>query len=176
MELKKYELIDNFLDQNQYIQIKSFLEHESVPWFFRKDDTGIPTETSKNGFFSFCAYNNWMPDNPNFYNLTLPILAKLNCFVPIQIRANLCLRDKDSIECSWHKDHTCVVGTTAILFFNTCNAKTLLKIDDKILSIDSIENRLLKFNSSIIHKLVYHTDIHKRIVINFNYITENGDI
>jgi len=175
MELK-YELIDNFLDKNQYIQIKSFLEQENTPWFFRKDDTGIPTETSKNGFFSFCAYNHWMPDNLNFYNLILPILAKLNCFVPIQIRANLCLRDKDSIECSWHKDHTCVVGTTAILFFNTCNAKTLLKIDDKILSIDSIENRLLKFNSSIIHKLVYHTDIHRRIVINFNYITENGNI
>jgi hypothetical protein len=51
-----------------------------------------------------------------------------------------------------------------------------LKINDKIISIDSKENRLLKFKSTIMHKLIYHTDVHKRIVINFNYITENGNI
>ena len=176
MELNQYKLIDNFLDQDEYTKIKSFLEQESTPWFFRKSDTYIPGKKSKNGFFSFCAYNFWRPDNLNFYNLTLPILTKLNCFVPIQIRANLSLRDKDSIESSWHTDHDCVLGTTAILYFNTCNAKTLLKINDKIISINSKENRLLKFNSSVLHKLVYHTDVHKRIVINFNYITENGNI
>tara|TARA_R100001086_G_scaffold152726_1_gene81291 strand:- start:236 stop:763 length:528 start_codon:yes stop_codon:yes gene_type:complete len=175
MELK-YEVIDNFLDLELYTKIKLFLKHEKTPWFLREEDTGIPGGKSKNGFFSFCAYNHGMPDNFDFYNLSLPILSKLKCFTPIQIRANLTFRDIDSIESSWHKDHHCESGVTAILYFNTCNAKTVLKINDKIININSKENRLLKFNSPIMHKVLYHTDVHKRFVINFNYVTENGDI
>ena len=172
MELK-YELIDNFLDDKTYSDIKLFLNKKTTPWYFMEKDTLNPVETSKNGFFSLCAYNNWLPDNIDFYNVSLPVLKKLDCFIPIQVRANLCLRDVDAIECNWHKDFNMDIGITAILYFTTCNAKTLLKIKDQIISVESLENRLLKFSSPIAHKVVYQTDVHKRIVINFNYLKWN---
>ena len=173
----KYKIIDNFLDKEEYKNFKNFLNSETIPWFFKSSEVGNNIDKkNKNGFFSFCAYNNGRPDHAGFFNLNLNILEKLKTFVPIQIRANCTFRDKDSIESDWHIDSNVGFGVTAILYLTTCNAKTVLNINNKKVYVDSLENRLLKFNSTIKHKLIYHTDVFKRIVVNYNYITNNGDI
>ena len=174
---ENYQIVDNFLDKAHYNKLKNFLYSSNVPWFFRKNDVENPkTGHNSNGFFTFCWYNNSRPDYHLFDEHLSPVLNKLNCYTPIQVRANLTLRDVDSIDSDWHTDDNVVYGTTAILAFTSCNAKTLLSVDNKIISVDSCENRLIKFKSTILHKLIYSTDIHKRIVINLNYVTKDCNL
>lgn len=168
MELNQYEVIDNFLEKEHYNFLKNFFLNEETPWFFRKTDT--ENTKNKNGYFCFNFYNN---PKPSFWPLSDhlgPLFDKLNVFVPISIRANMSFRDIDTIESGWHVDYDTVISTTAILYFNSCNAKTVLKINDEEIKVDNVENRLLRFNSKIKHKIIYQTDIHKRIIMNLNYI------
>ena len=163
-----YKIIDNFLDKDFYKNLKYFLYSESIPWYFKSIDSPNNTK-NKNGFFSFCWYNNNRPHHIKYDEQIIPILEKLNYKSTIQVRANLVCRDKDTIETNFHKDYEYENSKTAILYFTTCNAKTVLNIDNKEINIDSIENRMLIFNSNINHKVIYQTDVYKRIVINFNY-------
>lgn len=167
----KYLIKDNFLNKEYYQQIKDFLNHPyDIPWYWSPQDT--KQSKNKNGYFTFSFYNNHRPDHPAF-NLIIDLLKELNCKAPIEIRANLSFRDVDSIESSYHVDldsrFNYKNSKTAILFFTTCNAKTILKVDDKEVVCSSVENRVLIFDSTIQHKVRYQTDVHKRHIINLNY-------
>jgi hypothetical protein len=70
-------------------------------------------------------------------------------------------------DCEWHVDRP-FQCKTAILYLNNCNGYTLLKTNP-ITKIESIENRMLLFDSKIQHKAISQTDSKRRIVINFNY-------
>jgi len=171
LQNEKYKIIDNFLDKESFNNLKLFFLEEDTPWYQRKKD--VPTnENNKNGFFQLCFYNNYRVDHNGFDNYIAPILNKLDCYAPVQVRANLVLRDPDTKESGWHTDFNHPeFGKTAIFYLTTCNAKTLLGIDENnLIHVNSIENRMLIFKSNIVHKVVYQTDVYKRFVINFNYI------
>jgi hypothetical protein len=172
-----YKIIDNFLEKQSYEKLSNVLKSEDIPWYFRAEDVQNSTH-NKNGFFSFCFYNDMKPNHILFEPLIVPILKHLKSIACVQVRANLCFRDKDSVECGYHIDYDNPNVTTGILYFNTCNAKTVLNIKGNEFFIDSIENRMLLFDAKIKHKVIYHTDIHKRYVINFNFIgaDKNGNI
>ena len=168
-----FKIIDNFIDENLYKNLSDTIKSENIPWFFRKEDTSN-FSNSKNGFFSFCFYNNHKPDHDLFEPLILPILKKLNFLTCIQVRANLCFRDVDAKESAYHLDYDHPNVTTGILYLTNCNGKTILKVDNKEVSVDSVENRFVIFPAQTQHKLIYHTDVHKRYVINFNFIGDKN--
>ena len=163
-----YEIKDNFLPQDFYKILSEELKSDKIPWFNKPEDVVGTKKT--NTFFSFCYYNHHKPDHPLFEKHMLPFIKKLNIFLLIQIRANLCLRDQELIESDFHVDNESKYSTTGIFYLTDCNAKTILKYKGKNISIDSKENRMLIFDSSMSHKVVYQTDVHKRYIINFNYI------
>jgi len=169
-----YKIIDNFLKKEFYNQLSKILKSEKVPWYFKFEDT-THYSNNKNGFFSHCFYNYDKPDSDLYIPFILPILEKLNYISCVQVRANLCLRDKDAIESGYHMDYNNSNVTTAILYLTTCDAKTVLNINNEEIFIDSIENRLLIFNAKTLHKAIYQKDTHKRYVINFNYIEGEKD-
>ena len=168
-----YKIIDDFLDKESYELLSKAIKSETVPWYFRAADTTGHT-LNKTGFFSFCFYNHYKPDHTAFDYLILPILKKLNSIACVQVRANLCLRDIDAKESSYHFDYDHPDVTTGILYLTNCNGKTILKINGKEHSIDSIENRMLLFPAQTEHKRIYQTDVHKRYVINFNFIGDKN--
>ena len=84
-----------------------------------------------------------------------------------QVRVNLTFRDKDCVESGFHTDKD--KGKTAILYLTTCNGKTVFKKNNEEISLDNIDNRIVIFDSNIQHKAIYQTDVHRRILINFNY-------
>lgn len=173
MSLKKnsFKIIDNFLDDEFYKNLNTVIKGEFFNWFIEKEDT---TNNNKNlnGFFNHNFFNNYEPASPYFKTLIVPILEKLNICSIINIRANLSLRDVDTIESGVHTDNESNSAYTAILFLTKCNAKTVLKLPEKKINVESIENRILIFKSKIKHKVIYHTDVHKRFVINFNFFKE----
>jgi hypothetical protein len=165
-----YKIIDNFLDKNLYDTIKLYIQSDQIPWYLKQTDVLSDKKTKSNGFFNFCYYNNDRPDHPFFDPHITPILKKLKSITCIQVRVNLVVRDIDTKESLYHTDVKSKNTTTAILYFTTCNAKTILNIDNKKIYVDSVENRILIFNSNILHKVKYQTDTHKRYVMNFNYV------
>jgi hypothetical protein len=168
-----YKIIDNFLDDESYKNLNYVIKSNSFNWFIEKEDTiNNNKNLNLNGFFNHVFYNNYEPVSSYFKTLIVPILKKLNVCSIINIRANLSLRDVDTIECGVHTDNYSNSAYTAILFLTKCNSKTILELPGKKINVESIENRMLIFKSKIKHKVIYHTDVHKRFAINFNFFKE----
>ena len=92
----KYKVIDNFLDEDTYNKFSAYLKSEAVPWYFRSIDTTMGDTKNKNGFFSFCFYNDHAPNHDSFYEFMTPFIEQLKAEALIQIRANLTFRDIDA--------------------------------------------------------------------------------
>ena len=103
---------------------------------------------------------------------TMPILAdvysKLNIAVLIKAKANFNIVTDKIIEHGLHIDVEQIAGicTTAILYLNTNNGYTIFEDGTKV---ESVANRLVKFPTGTKHSGTSCTDIHNRMVINFNY-------
>ena len=101
------------------------------------------------------------------------LLYKLKISSLLQVRANMTISKKDSYESSWHVDYPDGDSKTAILYLTTCNAKTMIDVKKEIIEIDSVENRILIFDTAISHKMISATDAKRRIIINLNYFQSN---
>jgi len=165
------QIIDNYLEPTMYKNISDFLKSNKTNWFLSSFDTQNFTN-NKNGFFEHFFYDNNQPSCPKFFDLILPILKKLKVTAPIKVRANLSLRDIDTVESGWHMDGYHSAATTGILYFTSCNGKTVVKTKDGDVFVDSVENRMLLFPQKTEHKIVYQTDVHERYLINFNFFGE----
>jgi hypothetical protein len=87
----------------------------------------------------------------------------------------LSIGKKDIYESSWHTDLDDGNSKTAIMYMTTCNAKTLLDVEKEIINVDSVENRILIFDTDIRHKMISATDTKRRIIINLNYKNKTSD-
>ena len=67
------------------------------------------------------------------------------------------------------QDYKIKSSKTAILYLNTCNGGTEIKIDNKIEFIKAEENKILIFDSDIEHRGLVSTDADFRYILNFNY-------
>ncbi len=169
----KHKIIDNFLEKETYGYFSNFLKSEVVPWYYRPLDTTMGKTKNKNGFFSFCFYNNNKPDDKSFYEFMPNFIKNLNIKNLIEIRANLTFRDKDALESGFHIDNFYDTSITGIFYMTTCNAETVLKYPKNNVYVESVENRMLLFPSKIKHKVIYQNDVHKRYVVNFNFFNNS---
>tara|TARA_R100001129_G_scaffold132814_1_gene94294 strand:- start:310 stop:807 length:498 start_codon:yes stop_codon:yes gene_type:complete len=153
---------DNYLDVDQLAEVKKNLEHSEFPWYYRQDIVDVEDPAYMTHVF-------FETSNPSRYlPIIQPILNKLNCGPLIQIRSNLVFKQTNPISVGWHTDNRYKNAKTAIFYLQTCNGPTVLKKEKEIF-VNSVENRMLVFDSCIEHKAILHTDIKRRIVININY-------
>jgi hypothetical protein len=166
-EQSKYEVIDNFLDKEYFDTIKNALTSDDMNWFYRDN----LTSDDENGmcYFTHNFFSKNTISSP-YFNLLEPLLDKLKISSLLQVRANMTISKKDTYESSWHVDFPDGPSRTAILYLTTCNAKTLIDVEKEIIKIDSVENRILIFDTDISHKMVSATDAKRRIIINLNYV------
>ena len=155
----------NFLNKDDFNNIKSKLFSFDFPWFFQSKMTsdGLGWE---NPFFFHCFYDNSLPSM--YFNLFEDSLKKLKVESLIKIRANLNLNFKERYYSDWHYDQEtpCKV---ALLYLNTNNGYTEIKDEEKILKVNCEENKMVIFDSYHLHRLVSQTDNQRRIAINFNF-------
>ena len=167
----KYQIKENFLDKYQFNRIKNLITDKNFPWF--KRERQVPTDKKIDlGYFthSFFSKNSI---NSDYYNSHIvPILSKLNVIGPLEIRANLApsvffLEKTSAFHCDFKLQYP---TKTAILYLNTCDGGTEMRIDNKIKFIDSRENRILIFDSDVEHRGVVSNNSDFRYIINFNYV------
>ena len=164
-----YKVIDNFLNNQFYEKLSYDIKGEHMPWYYTKIDVDLK-KSMNNGLFTYTYYGNHKPLSDKFDEHIRPITESLDVEALILVRANLVLRDVDTIETPYHTDNNCLYSTTGILFLTTCNAKTVLKIKNKEVFIDSVENRMLIFDGATLHNSTTTTDAPARFNINFNFL------
>ena len=109
-----------------------------------------------------------MTPKSRFYEpYIIPILKKLEANAPIQVRANLSISELYKTS-GWHRDYD-FKCKTAILYLNDCDGGTELKINDKITFIKAEANKMLVFDTSVLHRGLTSKKEPVRYIINFNY-------
>ena len=186
------EIIDNYLDQSEFIQLQNFLMGSAIPWYYLDGVSYAPSsvdrrnenfwkkqtkETQKieaDGFlFSVFFYSDNVPRSPELEKFEA-ILNKLDLVSLWRIKANLLTRTPTNIEYAYHVDNAMLEHdqeklkqwTTAIYYVNTNNGYTRFEDGTKV---ESVANRICIFPSDMKHGSATCTDEKRRIVVNFNY-------
>tara|TARA_R110002020_G_scaffold115357_2_gene265250 strand:+ start:494 stop:1012 length:519 start_codon:yes stop_codon:yes gene_type:complete len=170
----KYQVIDNFLDYVDLHVIQNFM-FKDMDWYYSRSVASDKDSQSTHYYFAhqlFDFYQTDLPDSP-FYKEVLSRFGKafkrLNMEgemkALIRVKANLFPSTPKLVEHDFHIDYP--FQHKGLLFsVNTCDGYT--KLDDGT-KIDSIENRLLLFDSSKNHASTTCTNTHVRVNMNFNY-------
>ena len=159
-----HEIIDNFLDKDSLNEIKTVIESNYFPWYLNDQ----VTFDESNGFpyyFTHRLYDDNIVQSSFYEQLMLPIFKKLEIKAVIRIKINQYTNVNEFIENENHTDYP-FEHKGAILYLNTNNGYTILEDGTKI---ESIENRLLKFEPHKEHRSTHCTDTKRRLNINLNY-------
>lgn len=160
-----YKTIKNFLPQEQFEKLKNLIcnPDNNFPWYYKNI-----SEVDK-GFFTHYFY----VDNKiycNYFNdYVEPILKQLEVKALIEARVHMFIseffKNKPS---EWHI-HYPFKAKTSILYLNTCDSGTELKINDEEIFIKQEANTMLIFDSDIYHRGTPSTEDDIRYLINFSY-------
>ena len=155
------QVIDNFLDKKFFYTLQSLVLGEHFSWFY--NDYKVYKNDNEFQFTHTVIREN--KPTSTFIKYINPVLDKLKAKETTQVKLNLQTKTNKIFNHSFHNDFDNV--TTAILYMNTNNGKTIFKNGKEV---NSIENRVVIFNSNLQHTGTSHTDTKRRVLINFNYI------
>jgi|TARA_B110000977_G_scaffold108613_1_gene141321 hypothetical protein len=170
----KYEIIDNFLEPREFNALKGSILDIEFPWFaysgiteskFGKDGKLSQALTKEEHWaFFHLFYQNYQP-NSKFFNSLTNLIEKLEIQALLRSKANLYPRTTEVVEHNFHYDFA-EPHKSALLSLNTNNGFTILGDGTKI---ESIENRIVLFDASELHKSTTCSDANYRanIVINW---------
>jgi hypothetical protein len=161
------EIIDNFLPEEHFRPLQRLLMGDNFDWYYNDFINHPGEEKSPHPKFQF-THAFFRPPagicSPHFSALN-PCFEALKATILVRVKANLGTITETVLTHEMHTDHdfNC---KTAILYMNTNNGFTLLNDGSVVLSK---ENRILIFDSNILHTGTTCTDSKIRVVINFNY-------
>ena len=154
------QVIDNFLSEDEFKNLRSYISSTSFPWYF-----GLVTTDSKIAQFVHTFYANDMP-TPTYDDVAF-LREKLNMASLVRIKVNLNPRT-ETVQVhkdAFHTDYPDI--TTAVYYLNTCDGYTLFEDGTKV---ESVANRFVAFPCNINHGgIPCSDDTMRRIVINFNW-------
>tara|TARA_E500000318_G_C3551214_1_gene208996 strand:- start:1124 stop:1618 length:495 start_codon:yes stop_codon:yes gene_type:complete len=161
-----YQVIDNFLPNKNFNLIKEMIFKDNFNWFYQPD-VNYQNQNSENMLFYFTHlfYGNDKPLSPHYNLIKENLISFLNVNSLIRIKANLYPNQHVKKTNGYHTDYD-YPHKGAIFYLNTNNGRTLL---NEQIKIDSIENRILLFDSYLPHDSENCTDQKVRVNININY-------
>jgi hypothetical protein len=157
---KNYKIIKNFLPEDVFKNIQKILMSADFPYYYgsrvaSEEDTG-------RFYFTHHLFEDYIVSR--YFDLIRPILEKLNVFALRRAKVNFFTRDSQFIKHTDHYDYP-EPHNGAVFSINTCNGGTFIGED----FIQSEENSIILFDSSILHSSSNCTDQHARININLNW-------
>jgi hypothetical protein len=168
------KIIDDFLDETLFHDLQSIVMGIDFDWnFIPMTDSIGETSDKFSGQFVHSAYENCVP-RTTFFNNLLSTLSKLDAIAISRIKLNLQPRTSKIIKNTFHTDldgtmnlETMKTWTTSIFYINSNNGYTEFESGEKV---ESIENRMVEFQSTLKHRGTTCTDEQTRVVINFNFV------
>lgn len=155
-------VVDNALDMKYFSALKAHVESDMFPWYWNDYITDSSYEDDRYQLVH-TVYNQQV--NSTLHEYLTPLYNYLNVDKLIRCKINLNTSTEQLIKNRLHIDYPNV--TTTILYINTNNGYTFFEEGQKI---TSVENRVLTFNSNLLHAGTSCTDKKRRIMINLNYI------
>lgn len=162
------EVIDNFLDDNDFNELSEVILNHSFPWFYGNvvEDDAEDIDEEYNFQFTHVFYNFYEP-NSEYYKSLHKLIKKLNAAALLRIKANLSTRTDKIIEFGYHRDFPNVLS--CVYYINSNNGYTKFKNGQ---TVNSVANRALIFDSNLLHTGTSCTDCDQRIAININFVPE----
>ena len=162
-----YKIVDNFLPKNEFKIIQDLFYSQNFPWYYNK---GVSvTNISSDGIYFTHLFYFFKKDDLNVsshYNRILPIISRLDVKSILRIKGNLYSKTNTIFEHGGHIDYD-FTHKGFLYYINTNNGFTKLSNGIKV---ESVENRGLFFDPSLIHNSSTCSDSDSRININFNYL------
>ena len=174
------KIIDNFLDAYAFHEIQKTIVYnpdfelflQPIVAFDGKDMESykVEEENKWNFYFTHALYDNGMPMSKyaeSILNFTVSKFQSLGIFKALlRAKVNLYTNTPEIKEHIQHTDYP-FPHTAALLSLNTCDGFTRMSDGSKI---DSVENRLVIFDGSILHNSSTTTNAKARYNINFNFL------
>tara|TARA_R110000803_G_C11954725_1_gene318077 strand:- start:18 stop:512 length:495 start_codon:yes stop_codon:yes gene_type:complete len=162
------KVINNFLSQNVFDNIKNLLEDSRFPYYYQS--SFLPSISKNNNcdfFFCHTFFRDSKQTSEDVFvkNILYPITNKLKVKKIIRAKVNLYTNQHKHIESDYHVDTDDNVNI-ALFSVGNNNGWTEFKTGKKFLSK---ENSIALFNSKLKHKVVTQTNTKRRINININY-------
>ena len=162
------EIIDDFLNEQEYKALHDLVISYSFPWFFAEHKVHEGDGILNLQHIFYGGVNTVSP----FFYLLEPFAKKLKVIAPILIKANCTFGQPNKIQTNFHIDGSTLNTTnrkSAIFYLSDTNGQTVFK--DKKEEVECKQNRLIVFDSYHLHAAVLHKgeSTSKRIVLNFNY-------
>ena len=156
------EIIDNFLDEEEFKSIQSFMMGGEFRWFYAKGRT-YGDDGSYQMIHMF--YQPEVGSNSEHLPMWNNFMNKLEAKECIRIKANLTLKTPTIETAPFHIDY--LDGKTAVFYINTTNGYTEFESGVRV---SSVANRVCIFDSNLNHRGTTHSEGgHQRVVVNFNY-------
>ena len=156
------EVIDNFLPEKQFKMLRDIMMSNYFPWcyFWGRNE---PDEPSDFFFHNFYRKEEHQPSG--YFNILGPSIQKLiGDGELIRAKGVLTTQTIEHHNSGFHHDYDNI--TTSTYYINTNNGWTEFEDGSKV---ESVGNRMLIFDSNLVHGGVSCTDEKTRILINFNY-------
>ena len=162
--MTEHEVIDNFLNDDEFYQLEKMFTSKVFPWFY-EPAVAVESKVDKNNIYMYhLIYQDWCPNSPQF-NLLVPLLTRLGAKAISRIKANFYPGTPKQFEHGMHRDYK-FSHKGGLFSINTNNGYTKLEDGTKI---KSVANRMLLFDASKPHTSATCTDANARINININY-------
>ena len=168
-------VIDNYVSFNSFQTLKKGFMGSEFPWFYNPHVLTAAGEDEDDQSYQFTNLLYRQNHGPvsDAYNFIVPLLQKLSSPTLI-IRAKINLNPRDSKHTmlgGYHTDHPFNNAKTAIYYVNTNDGWTEFETGEVV---ESVENRIVIFDSNIKHVGYSCTNEKTRVVLNINYLPLNS--
>ena len=164
----KTQVIDDFLNKDDFEKIKSIIFDVEFPIFWNNNVTFANEHLDyklDRYYLTHVLYTDNKP-NSDFYDIISEIfLEKLKVKALNRMKINIYPRSDTLLEHGYHRDRP-YEHIGSLFSLNTCDGYTLFKDGTKI---ESVENRMIIFDASLLHTSTNTTNVNRRVNINFNY-------
>ena len=162
-------VIDDFLPKDELEKIKSLIFNVEFPIFWNENVTyaneHLDYEKFDRYYFTHVTYSDFKPNSDFFNPISEIFLDKIMVKALNRIKVNIYPRSDLLFEHGYHRDRP-YEHNGALFSLNTCDGYTKFKDGPKI---ESVENRMIFFDSSRLHTSTNTTNVNRRVNINFNY-------
>lgn len=159
------QVFDNYFSLDYFYSLKNKVMEENFKWTF---GTKLNHNQINNNdtYFVQNIYQNYIPLTVLWEDINYILNEHLHARGVLRAKANLYLKTPEIVEHAKHVDFD-IPHKGAIIYLNTCDGFT--RLDDGT-KIESVENRLLLFDSSKPHNSTSTTNAIGRYNININYV------
>ena len=171
LDESKIIVTDDFLEEEQFERLSSFIMGTQMAWYNLSCSCGYPLQ--QHIFYSERKGPELFQGAPivnSMFNHLDPVINKLGHAALIRIRANQSWHTSDDVmrQRDYHRDvpFDC---TTGILYINDSDGCTIFENGDDPIECESKANRFIEFPSHYKHTSTPFTTPERRVVINFNY-------